>query len=132
MRLNPSALVLAFILSLAAVGAAQASICDVNGDGTANVADVQGEVNQALGISTCKNDLNQDGQCDVLDVQLVVNAALGGPCGTNPPRSLRDAVRHYLTWSTKLKMERIQELSWARAGRSEIWPMRPPGGKPSN
>jgi len=60
------------------------SPCDVNGDGTVNVADVQGEVNQALGISTCKNDINLDGQCNVIDVQRVVNAAMGGQCVTTP------------------------------------------------
>jgi len=56
------------------------SACDVNKDGSTNVADVQGEVNQALGISACANDINQDGSCNVIDVQRVVNAALGGQC----------------------------------------------------
>ena len=58
--------------------------CDVNGDVTVNVADVQGEVNQALGTSACKNDINQDGSCNVIDVQRVVNASLGGQCVTTP------------------------------------------------
>ena len=58
--------------------------CDVNGDGNTNVADVQAEVNQALGISACANDINQDGACNVIDVQRVVNAALGGQCVTTP------------------------------------------------
>jgi hypothetical protein len=56
------------------------SVCDVNADGTTNVVDVQQEVNQALGIATCKGDINKDGQCTVVDVQRVVNAALGGQC----------------------------------------------------
>jgi hypothetical protein len=56
------------------------SACDVNSDGTTNVVDVQQEVNQALGIATCKADINKDGQCTVVDVQRVVNAALGGQC----------------------------------------------------
>jgi len=56
------------------------SACDVNKDGFTNVADVQGEVNQALGSAPCANDINQDGVCNVIDVQLVVNAALGGTC----------------------------------------------------
>ena len=60
------------------------SVCDVNGDGSVNVADVQGEVNQALGASACANDINQDGVCNVIDVQRVVNAALGGTCATTP------------------------------------------------
>jgi hypothetical protein len=58
------------------------SACDVNSDGSANVVDVQSEVNQALGIATCKADINKDGQCTVVDVQRVVNAALGGQCVT--------------------------------------------------
>jgi hypothetical protein len=56
------------------------SACDVNGDGTTNVVDVQQEVNQALGIVSCTADINKDGQCTVVDVQRVVNAALGGQC----------------------------------------------------
>jgi hypothetical protein len=53
------------------------SACDVNGDGSTNVADVQLEVNMALGISTCTNP---SGACSVVSVQRVVNAALGGTC----------------------------------------------------
>jgi hypothetical protein len=53
------------------------SPCDVNGDGTTNVADVQLEVNMALGINPCTN---ASGTCTVVSVQRVVNAALGGTC----------------------------------------------------
>jgi hypothetical protein len=53
--------------------------CDVNGDGVVNVADVQLEVNMALGISSCTNP---SGVCTVVSVQRVVNAALGGTCVT--------------------------------------------------
>jgi hypothetical protein len=53
------------------------SPCDVNGDGVTNVADVQLEVNMALGISPCSNP---SGTCTVASVQRVVNAALGGTC----------------------------------------------------
>ena len=60
------------------------SACDVNKDGSTNVADVQGEVNQALGSAPCTNDINQDGSCNVIDVQRVVNAAMGGQCVTTP------------------------------------------------
>jgi hypothetical protein len=56
------------------------SPCDVNGDGTINVADVQLEVNMALGINPCTN---ASGTCTVVSVQRVVNAALGGQC-VNP------------------------------------------------
>jgi len=61
-------------------GAAQPSACDVNGDGSTNVVDVQLQVNQALGIVACTSDINRDGACNVIDVQRVVNAALGGAC----------------------------------------------------
>jgi hypothetical protein len=53
------------------------SPCDVNGDGLTNVADVQLEVNMALGIAPCTN---LSGVCTVVSVQRVVNAALGGSC----------------------------------------------------
>jgi hypothetical protein len=53
------------------------SPCDVNGDGVTNVADVQLEVNMALGINPCTN---ASGTCTVVSVQRVVNAALGGQC----------------------------------------------------
>jgi len=54
--------------------------CDVNGDGTTNVSDVQLIVNQALGIVSNRCDINADGQTNVLDVQMVVNATLGLGC----------------------------------------------------
>ena len=54
--------------------------CDVNGDGTINVSDVQLIVNQALGIVSNRCDINADGQTNVLDVQMVVNATLGLGC----------------------------------------------------
>jgi hypothetical protein len=55
--------------------------CDVNGDGTVNVQDVQAAINQTLGMTTCGTaDLLQTGSCNVVDVQRVVNAANGGAC----------------------------------------------------
>jgi dienelactone hydrolase len=57
------------------------SPCDVNGNGSTNVTDVQLCANQAIGVSACAaGDVNGDGQCSVVDVQRVVNAALGGQC----------------------------------------------------
>jgi len=58
----------------------KASPCDVNGDGTTNVVDVQQEVNMALGATNCTADINKDATCNIIDVQRVVNAALGGTC----------------------------------------------------
>jgi hypothetical protein len=60
------------------------SACDLNGDSSTNVSDVQICVNQAIGMAMCAaGDINQDGACNVVDVQRVVNAALGGLCVTN-------------------------------------------------
>ncbi len=58
--------------------------CDMNADGSTNVADVQLSVNQAILIAPCTGDLNGDTFCNVIDVQRVVNAALGGSCITTP------------------------------------------------
>jgi hypothetical protein len=60
------------------------SPCDLNGDGTVNVLDVQLMVSQALGTSACANRLDGGATCDVIDVQRVVNAALGGACRQGP------------------------------------------------
>ena len=60
------------------------SICDVTGDGVANIADVQLEINQALGVAAAGNDLNNDGAVNVVDVQIVINAALGLGCAAGP------------------------------------------------
>jgi hypothetical protein len=60
-------------------------VCDINTDGSTNVADVQLCANQAIGVTACSTgDINDDSQCNVIDVQRTVNAALGGPCITNP------------------------------------------------
>lgn len=54
--------------------------CDVDNQGTVNVADVQYEIDEALGLEPALNDLNGDGVVNILDVQIVVNAALGLGC----------------------------------------------------
>ena len=66
------------VISTTRVGSG--STCDVNQDGSTNVVDVQLEINQALGVASCKSDFNKDGRCNVTDVQRVVNAVLGGAC----------------------------------------------------
>jgi RHS repeat-associated protein len=58
------------------------SKCDVNLDGTTNVADVQSIINGALGKGLAANDLNGDGVVSVVDVQIVINAALNLGCTT--------------------------------------------------
>jgi hypothetical protein len=72
-------LALAFCLNLSA-----STPCDVNGDGTVNVQDVQREVNEALGVTQAIHDLNRDGTVNDLDVQIVANAVLTGVCQTPP------------------------------------------------
>jgi hypothetical protein len=54
--------------------------CDINSDGATNVADVQIEINEALGTMSAVNDLNHDGAVNVADVQKLINAALGLGC----------------------------------------------------
>jgi len=56
------------------------STCDINSDGTTNVADVQFIINEALGVNSALNDLNADGVVNVVDIQLVINAVLGLGC----------------------------------------------------
>lgn len=57
--------------------------CDVDGNGTPDVLDVQSMVTMAIGITACTADVNHDAACNVIDVQRVVNAALGGLCISN-------------------------------------------------
>jgi hypothetical protein len=59
---------------------AQTSACDINGDGMVNVADVQLEIDQALGVIPAVNDIGHYGSVNVADVQIVINAALGLGC----------------------------------------------------
>jgi hypothetical protein len=54
--------------------------CDVNGDGSVSVADVQALINEALGLASPVNDMNQDGLVNVTDIQIVINALLGKGC----------------------------------------------------
>jgi hypothetical protein len=56
------------------------SRCDLNGDATVNVLDVQRIVLLVLGLvsgSPGEGDLNRDGRVDVLDVQTLLNVVLG-------------------------------------------------------
>jgi hypothetical protein len=63
----------------------QARSCDVNGDGAANVLDVQLQINAALGLAACSfQDLDANGRCDVVDLQRSINAALGAACRIGP------------------------------------------------
>jgi hypothetical protein len=59
------------------------SACNVTLGGSATVADVQREINEALGLMAPLNDLNGDGKVNVLDVQIVLNAAMGMGCSAS-------------------------------------------------
>jgi len=50
--------------------------CDVNGDGSVNVLDIQALINAILGTGAGR-DLNGDGKVDVLDLQILGNVILG-------------------------------------------------------
>jgi uncharacterized repeat protein (TIGR01451 family) len=54
--------------------------CDVTGDATVSVTDVQEMVNETLGTRQAAHDLNHDGAVNVIDVQIVINDALGLNC----------------------------------------------------
>jgi len=59
--------------------------CDLNTDGSVNVADAQISVNQALGILACTTaDLQQMDTATFVDVQRIANAALGRSCVIGP------------------------------------------------
>jgi hypothetical protein len=61
------------------------SSCDVNGDGSVSVLDVQSAVNQVLTVAPCgRGDVDGNGRCEVTDVQRVINAIMSGVCITGP------------------------------------------------
>jgi hypothetical protein len=60
--------------------AAVPNACDINGDGSVSVSDVQLVINEVLGVSPAVHDLNHDGRVTVADVQIVINAVLGLGC----------------------------------------------------
>jgi hypothetical protein len=53
--------------------------CDLNGDSSVNVLDVQRMINIILGTASSSSsyDLNGDGNVDVLDLQIITNVVLG-------------------------------------------------------
>lgn len=78
------------LLYFATVARAQTNPCDLNQDGTVNVADVQLAINMSLGQTVCSANIYGTGVCNVVVVQRVTNAALGGACvtGTTVPHSV--------------------------------------------
>jgi hypothetical protein len=53
--------------------------CDISGDGSVNVLDLQALANVILGINPAagSHDLNLDGRVDVVDLQILINVILG-------------------------------------------------------
>ena len=79
------------IFGLVLLGAAQnilwahpSSPCTIAGGQTTTVADVQLEINEALGLGSPANDLSNDGTVNVVDVQIVIGVVLGYPCPLSP------------------------------------------------
>jgi hypothetical protein len=70
-------------VTITSINGAPPTKCDINLEGTVNVADVQLIINEALGAAPPLNDLNGDGVVNVHDVQIEVNAALGSGCVAN-------------------------------------------------
>ncbi len=56
------------------------NLCAVTGDGTPGIADIQYEINEALGANSPANDLNADGVVNVVDVQTLLESVLQGTC----------------------------------------------------
>ena len=56
------------------------TLCDVNLDGVVNVADIQQEINEALGVLMAGNDQNKDGVVNAVDVQIEIGAVIGLGC----------------------------------------------------
>lgn len=63
-------------------GGGALNACDLNGDGTVNVIDVQLAINMDLGVTPCTANIDGADVCNVVVVQRVINAALGGTCVT--------------------------------------------------
>lgn len=62
------------------IAATGTSRCDLSGDGTTNVLDLQRLINAILGtqpLGAGAGDLNGDGRVDVLDLQILGNVILG-------------------------------------------------------
>ena len=62
--------------------------CDLNKDGSVDLADVQLSVNMALGLAPCTSTILGAGVCNIVVVQRVTNAVLSGMCRTGNPHSV--------------------------------------------
>lgn len=73
--------------------AQSAGLCDLNGDGVVNSADVTVAINMALGTTPCTANVEGPDVCTVVTVQRVTDAALGQPC------VVYNAHKVVLTWT---------------------------------
>jgi hypothetical protein len=62
--------------------------CDLNKDGSVDLADVQLSVNMALGLAPCTSTILGAGVCNIVVVQRVTNAVLSGMCRTGNPHGV--------------------------------------------
>jgi hypothetical protein len=61
-------------------GSIAAFTCDISGNGTTDVVDVQLLMNEVLGLTSPTYDLNHDGVVNVLDLQKEINVVMGKAC----------------------------------------------------
>jgi hypothetical protein len=68
------------------------SSCDLSGDNSASVSDIQAALHQALGLQTPAGDLNNDRAVTLVDAQIALNAVLGLGCAAYPASTYNLAV----------------------------------------
>ena len=78
-----SSLFITFLFSASLRLQASANVCDLNGDGVVNNADVQLAVKMDLGEIPCTANLIGAGVCNVAVTQRIANASTGGVCDTS-------------------------------------------------
>jgi hypothetical protein len=76
-----------FLLPISVWGQAL-NACDLNGDGSVNIVDVQLAVNMTLGLTPCTSAILGAGVCNIVVVQRVTNAFLTGTCITGTSHSV--------------------------------------------
>ncbi len=74
----PARSVVTLVISLVPDGGGDGDPCDINHDGTVDIADVNAAINQMLGLAAGGSaDVNGDGHIDIADVNAVINRMLG-------------------------------------------------------
>ena len=76
------------VLGVAGALFAATTTCDLNGDGSVNVADLQLVINEAMGAAPPVHDLNGDGVVNVADVQIALDAVLHEGCASDASLTL--------------------------------------------